>query len=162
VVLIPSVIGLTGDDPHVDARIALLAATTALPVVAAERQCVLAVSVLACDRVLADLDGRPPGTLDDRSRSALARAPRAAEWAEDLPRGRPGSLATFRRHAAPRIVRSAVEGIASACVSDPDRMLRDLLAGAIDECAAITRGTVPAAVAPASAVSPRRVIPRVA
>jgi hypothetical protein len=131
-------------------------------VVAAERQCVLAVSVLACDRVLASLDGRPPGTLDDRSRSALARAPRAAEWAEDFTRGLSGSLAAFRRHAAPRIVRSAVEGIASACVSDPDRMLRDLLAGAIDECAAITRGTVPAVVAPASAVSPRRVTPRVA
>src|SRR5215213_3783345 len=35
--LIPSVIGVTSEDPHVDARIALRAATTALPVVAADR-----------------------------------------------------------------------------------------------------------------------------
>ncbi len=55
--LIPSVIGLTGDDPRIDARIALTSARLALPVVAAERQRVLAVAVLSCERVLADLDG---------------------------------------------------------------------------------------------------------
>jgi hypothetical protein len=135
-VLIPSVIGLTSDDPHVDARIALRAATMALPVVAAERQCVMAVSVLACDRVLADLDGRPPARLDERSRSALAQAPQAAQWAEDFTRGVSGSPSTFRRQAAPRIVRSAVEGIAAACIPSPDATLRDLLAAAIEECAA--------------------------
>ena len=59
--LIPSVIGLTGDDLHIDARIALGSATMALPVVAAERQRVMAVSVLACDRILAELDGRGRG-----------------------------------------------------------------------------------------------------
>ena len=56
--LIPSVIGLTSDDPRVDARIALRCAMTALPVVSAERQRVMAVSVLTADRVLADLDGQ--------------------------------------------------------------------------------------------------------
>lgn len=152
VVMIPSVIGLTSDDPHVDAQIAQLAATTALPVVAAERQCVMAVSVLACDRVLAELDDRPVGQFDERSRSALAQAPRAAEWADAFTRGVASSLGTFRRHAAPRIVRSAVEGIASACVLEPDRVLRDLLAEAIEETMAIARGadtTVPDQVAPA-------------
>ena len=60
--LIPSVIGLTGGDLHLDARIALWCARTALPVVAAERQQTMAVSVLACERVLARLDGlRPAG-----------------------------------------------------------------------------------------------------
>src|SRR5919198_2105013 len=65
--LIPSVIGLTGDDPHIDARIALRCATVALPVVAAQRQRVMAVAVLACERILADLDGRPQGELEERS-----------------------------------------------------------------------------------------------
>ena len=51
--LIPSVIGLTGDDLHIDARIALVCARTALPVAAASRQQIMAVSVLACERVLA-------------------------------------------------------------------------------------------------------------
>ncbi|HZC99348.1 MAG TPA: hypothetical protein VFA46_03885, partial [Actinomycetes bacterium] len=43
------------------------------------------------------------------------------------------------RHAAPGIVCDAVEGIAQACVPDPDGMLRDLLVQAIDECAAWVR-----------------------
>src|SRR5262245_48761715 len=44
--LIPSVIGLTTSDPRADARIALCCATRALPIARAERQHVLAVSVL--------------------------------------------------------------------------------------------------------------------
>src|SRR5919197_2233149 len=85
--LIPSVIGLTGEDLHIDARIALRSATTALPVVAAERQRVMAVSVLACDRVLAELDGRPAGRLEEQSRSVLAQVPRAAAWAAQFTSG---------------------------------------------------------------------------
>src|SRR6266446_2622073 len=69
--LIPSVIGLTGEDLHLDARIALRCARMALPVVTAERQRVMAVSVLACERVLATLDGRPAGGLEEASRHAL-------------------------------------------------------------------------------------------
>jgi hypothetical protein len=59
--LVPSVIGLAGEDLHIDARIALLCARTALPVAAATTQQVMALSVLACERVLAALDGRPAG-----------------------------------------------------------------------------------------------------
>src|SRR4029453_873906 len=77
--LVPSVIGLTGDDLHIDARIPLRSATMTLPVVAAERQRVLAVSVLTCDRVLADLDGRTAGSLEEEGGFALGEgAPAAA------------------------------------------------------------------------------------
>jgi hypothetical protein len=134
--LIPSVVGLTGDDLHVDARIALRSATMALPVAAAGRQRVMAVSVLACERVLAELDGRPVGSLAEQSRSALARAPHAAAWADRFTSGVRASERAFRRQAAPIIVRDAVEGIAQACIPDPDAMLRDLLVQAIAECAA--------------------------
>jgi hypothetical protein len=137
--LIPSVIGLTGDDPHIDARIALVSATTALPVVAADVQCVMAVSVLSCERVLAALDGRPAGTLGEQSRSALAQTPHAAAWASRFAGRAPAASVSpkrFRRQAAPTIVRDAAQGIAQACVPDPDRILRDLLVQAIDECAA--------------------------
>jgi hypothetical protein len=123
--LIPSVIGLTGDDLHVDARIALGSATMALPVAPAE------------------WDGRPVGTLQEHSRSALARAPHAAAWADQFTHDASPSAASlrrFRRQAAPTIVRNAVEGIAHACVPDPDAMLRDLLVQAIGECVAWTRG----------------------
>jgi hypothetical protein len=134
--LIPSVIGLTSDDPRLDALIALRCATAALPVVAADRQRVMAVAVLTCDRVLADLDGRPPGSLEPRSRQALDRAPQAARWARRFVHEIAPSAKAFRRYGAPCTVRSAVEGIAQACIPEPDDLLRDLLAGTIRECAA--------------------------
>jgi hypothetical protein len=134
--LIPSVIGLTGRDPRIDAEVALACATLALPVVAAERQRVLAVAVLACERVLAELEGRRAGSLSESSRSALARAPHAAAWAAEFSSGVRTSARRFGRRAAPTIVGDAVEGIAQACIPDPDGLLRDLLAKAINACAA--------------------------
>ena len=134
--LIPSVIGLTGDDLHIDARIALLCARTALPVAAAGRQQVLAVSVLACERMLAGLDGRPADWLEEQSRHALAEVPHATEWARRFTSDTTISAKAFRRRAAPAAVHAAVEGIALACIQQPDEMLRDLLTAAIGECTA--------------------------
>jgi hypothetical protein len=138
-VLIPSVIGLRSDDLHVDARVALRCATLALPVVSAQRQRVMAVSMLACERALADLDGRPPASVQDQIRAALAEAPDAARWADAFTRRLPFSPTAFRRQSAPSICHFAVVGIARACIPDPDAKLRDLLAGAIAECAASIR-----------------------
>jgi hypothetical protein len=134
--LVPSVIGLAGEDLHIDARLALLCARTALPVVAAEQQQVMAVAVLACERVLAALDGQPAGWLDEQSRAVLAQVPLAARWARGFTGGKKASPEIFRRHSAPATVHAAVKGIAQACVPDPDQMLYDLLTGAIGECAA--------------------------
>ena len=141
--LIPSVIGLTGDDPHLDVRIALRSATMALPVVAAERQRILAVSVLTCEHVLAELDGRAAGTLEEQSRLALVKVPHAAAWADRFTSGVRPSHKGFRRQAAPTIVRDAVQGIAQAGVPDPDGMLRSLLVQAIDVCASWSVATGP-------------------
>jgi hypothetical protein len=138
--LVPSVIGLTGDDLHLDARIALTCARTALPVVAAGRQQIMAVSVLACERVLAGLDGRPPDWLEERSRAALEQVPHAAQWARSFTarlfaRDAAISAEDLRQRSAPFTVHAAVEGIALAYIPRPDQTLRDLLAGAISECA---------------------------
>jgi len=138
-VLIPSVIGLTSDDPRMDARIALCSATAALPVVAHERQLAMAVSILSAEHVLAVLEGRPSGDLGERSRQALAQVPDAARWAYNFGRGVRISPKGFRRYAAPNAVQLAVRGIAQACVPDPDTLLRDLLATAIDDCWALLR-----------------------
>ena len=132
--LVPSVIGLTSDDPRMDVRIALRAATAALPVVAADR--VMAVAVLTCQRVLAYLDGLPAGRLDEDSRQALARAPLAADWARRYTAGTAISMRTFRKQGAPSIVRDAVVGVARACVPEPDRLLHDLLVRTIEDCRA--------------------------
>ena len=139
VALVPSVIGLVSDDPHVDVEIALRSATTALPVASAERQRALAVSVLAAERFLADLDGRPAHGLEESSRAALAQVPHAAQWAEGFYQEIATAPKDFRRRGAPNIVRHAVVGIAQACVPDPDAMLHDLLAAAIGDCAARVR-----------------------
>lgn len=133
--LIPSVIGLTGDDPRLDPRIALRAATTALPVSAEERQRTLAVGVLSCERVLDDLEGRRPGTLGEQSRTALDQVPLTAAWAREYAGKFWAAPRQFHRRAAPCIVRYAVEGISQACIQDPDELLRDLLAQTIDDCA---------------------------
>ena len=79
------------------------------------------------ERVLAELDGRAAGTLEEQSRLALAEVPQAAEWADRFTSGVRPSTKGFRRQAAPTIVQDAVEGIAQACVPDPDGMLHDLL-----------------------------------
>ena len=97
VTLVPSVIGLVSDDPHVDVEIALRSATTALPVASAERQRALAVSVLAAERVRADLDGRPARSLEGSSRAALAQVPHAAQWAERFYREMETAPKDFRR-----------------------------------------------------------------
>jgi hypothetical protein len=146
--LIPSVIGLTSDDLHVDARIALRCAVIALPVVAAERQNVMAVSVLTCNRLLADLDGRPPDSIEEESRQVLALAPHATRWAERYTRGTSISRRAFREYGAPSAVRYAVDGIAYACVPDPDAALRELLDAAIRECAVLVRPATEPAPAP--------------
>ena len=111
----------------------------ALPVVAASRQQIMAVSVLACERVLADLDGRPL-PLEEQSRAVLAQVPHAAQWARSFTarsfaRAVPTSPQAFRQRSAPFIVHAAVEGIAQAYIPQPDQMLRDLLIGAIGQCA---------------------------
>jgi hypothetical protein len=136
VMLVPDVIGLTGSDLRIDVRIALRAARTALPVVAEERQWAMATAVLTCERLLAELDRRPGTPMSQRSQEALAQVPGAAVWAQRYTRNIAVSRRAFRRQTAPAIVGYAVQGIAWACVPDPDRLLHDLLVGAIEECQA--------------------------
>ncbi|MEU7898316.1 hypothetical protein AB0B45_36315 [Nonomuraea sp. NPDC049152] len=142
--LVPSIIGLTGDDLRIDARLALRAATTALPIAAAERQLALAVSVLAAEEMLARLDGRPV-ELEERSRWAFAQAPHAADSARRFSRAAKITDKGFRRYAAPNAVQLSVVGIAQACVREPDALLRELLVTAIAECDAMIRHAQPRA-----------------
>jgi hypothetical protein len=132
--LIPDVIGLTGSDLRIDVRIALRAARSALPLVAAEEKRVMAVAVLTCERLLADLDAHPGAPMSEGSRLALAQAPLAAAWAQHFTRGIGISQRAFRRQSAPAIVTHAVTGISRACVSDPDVLLHELLVGAVGDC----------------------------
>jgi len=131
--LIPSVIGLTPDDPHVVPRVTAKVIQHALPVVSQERQYILAVALLVGERSLAVLDGRPLNSLEPESQAALDAVPAASKWARAFTarphRGNPD----FARRTAPRAVSCAVEGISQACVPNPDERLFDLLSAAIAE-----------------------------
>ena len=137
VALIPCVVGLTSDDPRVDARIALRCATAALPIAPAERQKVMAVSALTSERALALLEARPPTDLQPTTIAALESVPRAATWAREFVGRFEASADEFRRCAAPHIARMAVESIVESAVPDADDRLHDLLVAVIGECEAV-------------------------
>jgi len=136
--LIPSVIGVTGDDPRIDATIAIRCAATAIPVVAEYRQRALAVSLLAAQRFVANLHRRNPSNddaeLSGRAHAGLDRAAHAARWAETFTAGHDLNPKAFRRQSAPATVRVAVIGIAEAAIPDPDRLLHELLTTVIRDC----------------------------
>jgi hypothetical protein len=136
--MIPSVIGLNSDDPHVDAAVVLRAARVALPIAAVPRQHVLATAVLAGERFLAGLDGRDPSSLSPKSRQVLDQVPEAEEWARSFASGHRLSQRTFRARTAPHILNIAVESLALACAPDVQQRLIDLLAETIADCEALT------------------------
>jgi len=135
--LIPSVIGLKGDDPRIDLAIATRCAIIALPVAAEFRQRALAAGLHAALRVLEEFDQGPAhpgaGMRADIS-EALQLTPQAATWAEIYVADAPMSTKVFVHRSAPAIVHVAVEGIAEACIPDPDGLLHHLLASVIDDC----------------------------
>lgn len=137
--LIPDVVGLNPTDPRAAAAIALHCARTALAVVPAELARVMAVSVLACERYLAMLDGLPVDHLSARSRLALEKQPGALHWAREfVDRVGPVDFRGFEHHAGASTVRQAV--VAIRTVTDADDELRAMLAGAIGACRRVADG----------------------
>lgn len=132
--LIPAVVGLDGNDVRWSVEIAMIAAVEALPVASAGRQNALAVGLLTCERVLDELEDREPGLLRPSTAAVFEEVPGAYEWARGFMTEDRMSIGRFAHDAAPEIVRLSVEGVAEACVPDPDRRLRTMLAVAIEEC----------------------------
>ena len=136
--MIPSVIGLTGEDPRIEATLALHCARTALPIASHTRQNVLALGILSCERVLAELDGRPRDSLTAASRAALDEVPASERWAREFRADLPLTARAFRRQTAPHLVALSVEGVAEACVDNPYDRLVDML----QECIELTADLV--------------------
>ncbi len=130
--LIPSVIGLTSDDPRWDHEIAVVAACAALPVAAEERQRVLAVGVLTCERMIALRDGRDSGDVRPQVRAALDDVPGATAWAERFT-ARHGVGGTTRDPAA-AVVDFSVQALAASLCADTDDRLRVMLERAVAIC----------------------------
>ena len=152
--LIPSVIGLTPDDPHVVPRVTARCIQHALPVVSQERQYILAVALLVGEKQLAALDGRPLDDIEPDSLAVLESVPSATKWARSFTARARRATPDFARRTAPRAVSCAVEGISQACVPDPDDRLYELLVDAIAE----TKSWLPA---PAAEPAPKPATPEV-
>jgi hypothetical protein len=149
--LIPTVVGLTSDDPLLDVLLVLRSASVALPIAAEERQRSQAVGVHVALGVVADRDDELAAELRDLAEAALRAAPAADAWAvrfiEDLGPGRGGMTVRQCRD----IVTGAVDGIARACVGDPDERLVALLTAAVSDTVRFVGETRAAASARAGA-----------
>jgi hypothetical protein len=141
VILIPSVIGLTGEGTITGIHLAARAASAALPIASEGRQRALAAGLLRCDDILASYGESPASAGRTLIRTALAHTPGASSWARDFLQMagslNPRSIPMM----SDAIIRTAVVGIADACVQDPDERLRELLAAAIEDCALSGRPT---------------------
>jgi hypothetical protein len=125
VVLVPSVVGLLGDGRDTTLRLTIDALEAALPIVSAGRQRALAAGALRCRSLVDD------GGLAARIDRMLAEVPDARDWAVRflLDAGPISERLVDRMCDA--IVRTAVIGIAEACVPDPDDRLKRLLESGI-------------------------------
>ncbi|GAA3741308.1 hypothetical protein GCM10022239_16240 [Leifsonia bigeumensis] len=136
--LIPSVIGLNGDDRRIEILLALRVATSALPIASEERQRALAVGILSCRMRLALLGHPDDGELSARIDDAFSKAPLAARWAEDFVAQ---NATAARERAVSRmaesVIRTGVLGIAQACSPGADTLLRKVLRRAISDCRAV-------------------------
>ena len=131
VILIPSVIGLTGSGTITGIRIAARAASAALQIASEGRQRALAAGLLRCDDLLAGFGESPSSTSRSLIRRALDNTPGASSWAAEFLKAagslNPRSIPLM----SDAIIRTAVVGIADACVPDPDDRMRELLTQAI-------------------------------
>ncbi|MCP2366916.1 hypothetical protein BCL57_001070 [Agromyces flavus] len=131
--LIPSVVGLTSDDPVLDVMLAARAAASALPVAAEERQRSQAVGLRVALAILADRDDDLSAELREFGEAALRSAPAADDWAARfIAEIGPGPRRMTARQCRD-IVAGAVDGIARACVRDPDDRLVALLTATVSD-----------------------------
>jgi len=134
--LIPKVIGLTSDDPLLDAVIAVRAAHAALPIAAEERQRSQAVGLRVALEVLAEHDDVLAAEARELAAAALRAAPAADAWATRfIERIGPVRRPAMTVRQCQDIVTGAVDGIAWASVGDADDRLVALLTDAVSDTA---------------------------
>jgi hypothetical protein len=136
--MIPSVVGLTGDGTRTSLRLAVRAVAAAIPVASQGRQRALAAGALRCELLLDPSDTATRELL----RESLATVPDARDWATKFVSDLGALDPRLSDRMCEAIIRTAVVGIAEACVTDPDERLRALLEAAITDCATPESETV--------------------
>jgi hypothetical protein len=130
--LIPSVVGLSGED---DTWLRLPVRVAAIPILdlPQDSQRVLAAGLSSAERLCAEA-GPDLDETRREARAALDLVPGAVAWVDEL-RIRPSITArAFADRCAPTMIRCAVAGLAKAGAPDRDLRLRGLLEAAIAVC----------------------------
>jgi hypothetical protein len=122
--LVTRVIGIQEVD---ELRVAMLAATAAMPIASLDRQRALGVGILLL---------MSSGVSKADADHAFSFAPDTERWAHDYLARTPRH--TFSARTCEAIVHTSVVGIALACVDDADARLRALLESVLDEVAPTT------------------------
>ncbi|MEO7122403.1 MAG: hypothetical protein ABI400_04665 [Lacisediminihabitans sp.] len=135
--LIPSVIGLTDDDPLIGVLVTARASSAAIAVVSEARQRALAVGLFCLQRYVNGYAGAVAEQIEQFIVDGLASAPAAVLWAQEFSLGQlqPGPRELVR--ACTAALRVSVIGIAEACIKDPDATLHQLLSDTITDVTAI-------------------------
>lgn len=128
VTLVPSVVGLTGDGRRTSIVVAVRALVNALPVVSFGRQRALAAGAVRCAAIIED-----PASMA-LLQGALDTVPDAQHWARRFVIENGPLDPRLVDRMCDAIIRTAVVGIAEACIPDPDEKLRLLLEAAIADC----------------------------
>lgn len=130
---ISSVVGLNGDSSRLSTLISVLAATEALPIASAMRQCALATGLVRAQLLLNTWSGPEVDRALERIRAAFDSTPGAETWGRDYLTqvSRLGSQTIVVNDEA--LLRTALVGIADACVENADARLELLLRQAIEE-----------------------------
>ncbi len=139
--LIPTVVGLTSDDPLLDVLLALRAASAALPIAAEERQRSQAVGLRVALRVIRERDDELAAEMRELAGAALRTAPAADAWATQFMEQVGPSRADMTARQCRHIVTGAVDGIARACGGDPDERLVALLTASVSDTARFVGAT---------------------
>ncbi len=130
---VSSVVGLNGDNLRLGTLISVLAATHALPIASAMRQSAMATGLVRAGLLLDTWSGPEVDRAQARIRAAFDLTPGAEDWGRDYISqvSRLGSTTIVVNDEA--LLRTAVIGIADACVEDADDRLALLLEEAIRE-----------------------------
>ncbi len=125
--LVPSVVGLLGDGTRTSLAVTARALAAALPIASHARQRALAAGAIRCLPLLED-EGSA-----QLVRTALATVPETREWAESFVSQSGPFDPRMLDRMCDAIIRTAVIGVAEACVVDPDERLHRLLEAAIHD-----------------------------
>jgi hypothetical protein len=132
--LIPRVIGLTSENPALNLRIVVHAASAAIPVASLERQRALAVGLISCSRLVDPADEALTRQIED----ALDQVPDSERWAREfISTHRLGPEKSLLRRGSEAMIRLSLVGIAFACVPDADERMYNLLERLIVEFEAV-------------------------